>query len=458
MDTNNATSTQERFKRGAADAGGFFRYMADFIGFKPADAETIRQTRFVIEKHIPNIVGDFYSQLLSFPATRSLFAKANGEIDREYLQMRMQHQVGFWRRTAAGEFNDDYARFVDYVGRAHTSHGADPNIYIAERYVIGMVSFVGQRIREALAAELLMLDPDLERRGLDAWNKLLMVLLELLARPYGQSREAVAMEPRLDVNPATMRELAIETYERGLGMARRIEHDEVRVGRIEDIPEGQRVIVQAGEMSVGVFHQGGKWVALHNSCLHRGGPVCEGDLTDGTLTCPWHGYQYELATGQLLLDRSAALPMFPVLVKQGEVFVRVPRYVRDEAPVSLENLFATPSPQTTPAATTAEPTAPLAANEFSPSKLQTGQMTRVMLGKTAIAVYNVGGSYYATEDACTHVGGPLSEGKLDGDTVICPWHASCFDVTNGQVLQGPAKKPLRCYQVTASGDVGRVAL
>ena len=141
-------SSQERFKRGAADAGSFFNYIAEFVGFNDEDAATIRETRFVVEKYIPSIVAGFYSQLLRFPSTRKLFQKKDGTIDMEYLQLRMQHQANFWRRAAAGKYDEDFARFVDYVSRAHTSKGADPKIYVQERYVIGMVSFVQQRILE----------------------------------------------------------------------------------------------------------------------------------------------------------------------------------------------------------------------------------------------------------------------------------------------------------------------
>ena len=45
------------------------------------------------------------------------------------------------------------------------------------------------------------------------------------------------------------------------------------------------------------------------------------------------------------------------------------------------------------------------------------------------AVYNVAGQFYATQDECTHTGGPLSQGQLDETIIVCPWHASCFDVT-----------------------------
>ncbi|NJN84935.1 MAG: hypothetical protein HC802_23370 [Caldilineaceae bacterium] len=119
-----ASSTYQQFKRGSADAGQYFRYMAAFVGFSEEDAVSIRATRFVIEKHIPDIIADFYSQVLRFPGTRKHFLKRDGSIDQEYLEMRMRHQIHFWRRAASGEYDDDFARYIDYVGRAHTSEGA----------------------------------------------------------------------------------------------------------------------------------------------------------------------------------------------------------------------------------------------------------------------------------------------------------------------------------------------
>jgi nitrite reductase/ring-hydroxylating ferredoxin subunit len=73
-----------------------------------------------------------------------------------------------------------------------------------------------------------------------------------------------------------------------------------------------------------------------------------------------------------------------------------------------------------------------------------------------VAVYHVGGRFYATSDVCTHADGPLSEGELRGNTIICPWHDSCFDVTNGAVLCGPATEPVKVYQVIVEGTIGRV--
>jgi naphthalene 1,2-dioxygenase system ferredoxin subunit len=84
-------------------------------------------------------------------------------------------------------------------------------------------------------------------------------------------------------------------------------------------------------------------------------------------------------------------------------------------------------------------------------------MKLLTVGGVDITVYNVNGTLYATEDACTHADGPLHEGEFKDNVVTCPWHYSCFDVTNGAVVCPPATTPLRTYQVTVNGAVGSVA-
>jgi nitrite reductase/ring-hydroxylating ferredoxin subunit len=72
------------------------------------------------------------------------------------------------------------------------------------------------------------------------------------------------------------------------------------------------------------------------------------------------------------------------------------------------------------------------------------------------AVFNVEGRFCATQAKCTHRGGPLSEGQLDGSTVTCPWHGTQFNVTTGAVLRGPATEPIKIYRVIVEGEIGRV--
>jgi len=141
----------EKIKRGAEDSGRYFRYMAEYVGFSQSDADAIRESGLIIEKYIPDIVAKFYAQLLRYPPTRKYFIRADGSVDQDYLTLRMHHLTNFWRRTASGVYDDEYARYVDYVGRSHTSHGADPNCYIHARYVIGQVGFAQHAISEAIS-------------------------------------------------------------------------------------------------------------------------------------------------------------------------------------------------------------------------------------------------------------------------------------------------------------------
>jgi nitrite reductase/ring-hydroxylating ferredoxin subunit len=72
------------------------------------------------------------------------------------------------------------------------------------------------------------------------------------------------------------------------------------------------------------------------------------------------------------------------------------------------------------------------------------------------AVFNVASTFCATLAKCSHRGGPLSEGKLDGSTLTCPWHGAQFNVCTGAVLRGPATEPIKTYSVIVEAEVGRV--
>ena len=69
----------------------------------------------------------------------------------------------------------------------------------------------------------------------------------------------------------------------------------------------------------------------------------------------------------------------------------------------------------------------------------------------SIALFNVGGTYYAIENTCTHRGGPLSQGMLSDSVVVCPWHGARFDVKTGAVLGPPAPVGVKSFPVRVSG-------
>ena len=83
--------------------------------------------------------------------------------------------------------------------------------------------------------------------------------------------------------------------------------------------------------------------------------------------------------------------------------------------------------------------------------LQEGEMRAFDVEGTRVAVANVAGTFYAFDDTCTHRQCSLAEGDLEESTVICPCHGSQFDVTDGAVLQGPAREPVEVYEVRVEG-------
>ena len=69
--------------------------------------------------------------------------------------------------------------------------------------------------------------------------------------------------------------------------------------------------------------------------------------------------------------------------------------------------------------------------------LAPGQCREASVGGRSVALFNVGGEIRALSNRCSHRGGPLGQGYLDGDTIICPWHGWGFDTRTGQSQMGP---------------------
>ena len=119
---------------------------------------------------------------------------------------------------------------------------------------------------------------------------------------------------------------------------------EYHVGPLDLIPERGGVLAVAGDVEVGIFRVDGGLRAYENRCRHQGGPVCTGEILgryeavvnpDGTiagerfvdseprLVCPWHGWEYDLATGRCAADRRYSVKRYDVAVREGEVYVSV---------------------------------------------------------------------------------------------------------------------------------------
>ena len=91
-------------------------------------------------------------------------------------------------------------------------------------------------------------------------------------------------------------------------------------------------------------------------------------------------------------------------------------------------------------------------------ELAPGQAKRVEAQGKRIALFNRDGAYHAIEDTCPHRGGPLSEGQVEGNVVICPWHGAKFNITTGDVLGPPARAGVASFRIRVSGSDVQVEL
>jgi nitrite reductase (NADH) small subunit len=113
------------------------------------------------------------------------------------------------------------------------------------------------------------------------------------------------------------------------------------VGPITDFPPGSHRIVLVGRAAIGVFNVDGHFHALPNVCPHQFGPLCEGTVNGTTacsaatawqfawvrqgeiVTCPWHGIEFDIATGQSLSSPRLKVRTYPVTIEDGQVKVRL---------------------------------------------------------------------------------------------------------------------------------------
>ncbi|SRR6266542_2617011 len=99
---------------------------------------------------------------------------------------------------------------------------------------------------------------------------------------------------------------------------------EIAVAKVEDIRPGTVKHVRAGDVELALARVGDEFYATQGKCLHLEGPLGEGELEDHVLTCPWHGWQYDVRTGLNEFDRAIALQTYGVRVDNGEVKVELP--------------------------------------------------------------------------------------------------------------------------------------
>ena len=97
----------------------------------------------------------------------------------------------------------------------------------------------------------------------------------------------------------------------------------VRVASRKDVPEGQGRMFEVNGRQVALFKVAGKFHAIDSVCAHQGGPLADGELDGCVVTCPWHGWTYDVTSGESPDDPGTRVERFEVTVEGDEVMVRI---------------------------------------------------------------------------------------------------------------------------------------
>jgi len=96
-----------------------------------------------------------------------------------------------------------------------------------------------------------------------------------------------------------------------------------RAAKVSEIPPGSIKELQVAGKLVALANIGGTFYAINNTCLHRGGPLGQGQLEGSVVTCPWHGWQFDVTTGKAVMDPTAGVGCFRTEVQGDEVFLEL---------------------------------------------------------------------------------------------------------------------------------------
>jgi nitrite reductase/ring-hydroxylating ferredoxin subunit len=94
----------------------------------------------------------------------------------------------------------------------------------------------------------------------------------------------------------------------------------MRVARKDEVPAGSIREFQVEGLTVAIANVGDKFYAINNTCLHRGGPLGQGVLQGVAVTCPWHGWQYDVTTGKLVMNQTIGVKTYTIEVRGDDLW------------------------------------------------------------------------------------------------------------------------------------------
>ncbi|MDT7042077.1 Rieske (2Fe-2S) protein [Candidatus Nitronereus thalassa] len=97
--------------------------------------------------------------------------------------------------------------------------------------------------------------------------------------------------------------------------------EQVTVANTNEVAPGTGIVAEVNGKSLAVFNVDGTFHVIDNTCVHRGGPLGEGDLEGEVVTCPWHNWEFNVKTGVSVNNPSACVATYPVVIEGTEVKV-----------------------------------------------------------------------------------------------------------------------------------------
>ena len=95
----------------------------------------------------------------------------------------------------------------------------------------------------------------------------------------------------------------------------------LRAAKKDEIPAGSIREFQVNGKTIAVANVDGTFYAINNTCLHRGGPLGQGELEEKIVTCPWHGWQYDVTSGKVAMNPAIGVETYAVEVRGEDIFV-----------------------------------------------------------------------------------------------------------------------------------------
>lgn len=97
----------------------------------------------------------------------------------------------------------------------------------------------------------------------------------------------------------------------------------IRIAGTEDVQPGSGMVAEVNGKSIALFNLDGAFHAIDNTCVHRGGPLGEGDVEGDVVTCPWHNWQFNVKTGACVNNPSAKVTSYEVTIEGTDIKVRL---------------------------------------------------------------------------------------------------------------------------------------